>query len=133
MLRVGPVIVVDVIAIVIMIEAILPSWGGAPSGGRKGEASMIIGVGGNGVGVWVVADGLCVSGDGRLVVWIVNYAGTVEELCLSTITSGIVGIRGVRVGGRVEGVCRKGEIGLMRDGGGSGGGMMVDWSTAETG
>jgi hypothetical protein len=87
--------------------------------------------GGNGIGIGAVADGLRVGGHGRLLVWIINYAGTVEEFCLGAITSGIVGI-GVRVGRGVEGVRGKGEIGLVRDGG-SGGGMMVDWSAAETG
>jgi len=136
MLRMGPVtVVVDVISKVVMIEAILPSGGGAPGGGREGEASMIMGgrlVGGlDGIGIRVVADGLRVSG--RLLVWVINYAGTVEELGLGPITSGIVGIRGVGVGRRVEGVCGKGEIGLVRDSGGSRGGMVVDWSAAKTG
>jgi len=94
MLRMGPVAVVDVISKVVMIEAILPSGGGAPGGGGKGEASMIMGgrlvSGLDGIGIRVVADGLRVSG--RLLVWIINYAGTVEELCLSPITSGIVGV-----------------------------------------
>lgn len=135
-LRVGPVIVVDVIGKATMIDAILPGCGGAPGGGRKGEASMIrrggrvIG-GGDGVSIGVVTGGLRVSGHGRLVVRIINYAGTVEELCLSSITSGIVGIGGVRV--RVEGVCGKGEIRLGRNDGGRCRGVMVDWSAAETG
>jgi hypothetical protein len=131
----GPVAVVDVIGGVVMIEAILPRVGGAPGSGRKGETSMIVGggriVGGrDGIGILVVADGLGVSG--RLLVWIINYTGTVKELRLSSITSGIVGIR-VGVGRRVEGVCGKGEIGLVRDSGGSSGGMVVDWSAAEAG
>jgi hypothetical protein len=68
-----------------------------------------------------------------LLVWITNHAGTVEEVCLGTIASGIVGVGGMRIGRGVEGGCGKGEIGLGRDGGGSGGGMMIDWSTTETG
>jgi len=95
MLRMGPVAVVDVITKVVMIEAILPSRGGAPGGGRKGEASIIMGgrlVGClGGIGIRVVADALRESG-GRLLVWMIHYAGTVEELCLSPITSGIVGV-----------------------------------------
>ena len=72
-LGMGPVTVVDVITKVIMIEAIPPTGGGAPGGGGKGEASMIMG-GGRVVGGWdgistrVVADGLGVSGPGRLLV-----------------------------------------------------------------
>ena len=132
-LRVGTLIVVDVIAKVIVIEAILPGSRGAPSRGRKREAGVIMGGGrrvggGGGIGVLVVADGLRVGGHGRLLVWIINYAGTVEELCLSPITSRIVGIGGMRVGRRIEGVCREGEIG-MRDGGV----MVIHWSATKTG
>lgn len=125
-LRVGPVIVVDVIGKAVVIEAILPGVRGAPGGCRKGEASMIMR---GGVGARVVADGLGLCGHGRLMVWVINYAGTVEELCLGSITSGIVGIGGVRVGRGVEGVGRKGEVGLGRDGGRG----MIDWGAAETG
>jgi hypothetical protein len=57
----------------------------------------------------------------------------IEELCLGSITSGIVGIRGVRVVGGVERVRGEGEIGVGRDSGGSGRGMVVEWGTAETG
>ena len=136
-LRVGPVIVVGVISKVIMIEAILPGRRGAPSGGREGEASMIVGgvemiSGGDGIGIGVVADGLRVGGHGRLLVLITNYAGMVEEFCLSAITSGIVGIGGMGVGRGVEGIRGKREIGLVRDAG-SGRGMVVHWSAAETG
>jgi len=114
-LRVGPVTVVDVIRKVIMIEAILPGRRGAPSGGREGETSMIMGgvkviSGGDGIGIRVVADGLDVGGHGRLLVLIIKYTGTVEELCLSAITSGIVGIGGMRVGRGVEGIRGEGEI-----------------------
>jgi hypothetical protein len=62
--------------------------------------------------------------------WVINYASTIEEL---SITSGIVGIRGVRVGRGVEGVCGKGEIGLMGDSGRSSGGVVIDWGATETG
>lgn len=125
-LRVGSVS--DVIRKVIMIEAILPSGGGAPSGSREGEASMILGGGGGiggevGIGILVVADGLCVSVDRRLMAWVINCAGGVE------ITSGIVGIGGVRVGRGVERVLGKGEIGLMGDGGG----LVISWDATETG
>jgi len=101
----GSVVVVNVIRKGVMIELVLPCGGGAPSGGGKGEASMVMVGARGGVGAWVVADGLSVGGRGR---WIINYAGTVEELCLGSITSGVVGIG--------EGVCGKGEIGLGRDG-----------------
>ena len=61
----GPVAVVDVIAKVVMIKAIPSSGGDAPGGGRKGEASTIMGgrlVGGlDGIGIRVVADALCES------------------------------------------------------------------------
>lgn len=53
--------------------------------------------GGGRIRVLVVADGLCVGGDGRGLVWIINDTVTIEELCLSAITSRIVGIGGVRV------------------------------------
>lgn len=131
-LRVGSA---DVISKVIMIETILPGGGGAPSGGREGEASVILGNGGGigggaGIGIRVVADGLLMSVDRRLMVWVINYAGIVQEF---SITSGIVGIRGVRVGRGVEGVCGKGEIGLRGDNGRSGGAVVVDWGATETG
>ena len=72
-LGMGPVTVVEVITKVIMIEAIPPTSGGAPGGGGEGEASMIMGggrvVGGwDGISIRVVADGLGVSGPGRLLV-----------------------------------------------------------------
>ena len=64
-LRMGPVAVVDVIAKVVMIKVIPSSGGDAPGGGRKGEASTIMGgrlVGGlDGIGIRVVADTLCES------------------------------------------------------------------------
>ena len=112
-LRVGPV-VVDVIRKAVVIETILPWIRGAPGGSREGEAGMILGgVGGrDGIGTWVVTDRLCVGGDGGLVVLIIDYAGTVEQLSLGSITSRIVLIGGVRVGRGVEGVCRKGEVGV---------------------
>lgn len=92
MLRVGPVVVVDVIGKATVIETILPWIRGAPSGGREGEAGMIVGGvrGWDGIGIRVVTDGLCAVGDRRLVIWIINYAGTVEKLSLGPITSGIV-------------------------------------------
>jgi hypothetical protein len=111
------VVVVNVISKGVMIEVVLPCGGGAPSGSGKGEASMVMVGGVGGVDGWVVADGLSVGGHGG---WIVDYAGTVQKLCLSSITSGIIGIG--------EGVCREGEIGL-----GNGGGRVVNWSAAETG
>ena len=129
-LGVGPVIVVDVITKAIVIEAILPGGRGAPCGGREGEAGVILGGGrmiGGGDGILAVAGRLCVGGHGRLVI---DYATTIEELCLRPITSRIVGIGGVRVGGGVEGVCGEGEIRL---GGRHGGGIVVDWGTTETG
>ena len=88
-LRVGAVIVVDVIRKAIVIEAILPGGRGAPSGSRKGEASMIMRVGG-GIRVLVVADGLLLGDDGRWLSWVINYAGTVKKLCLGSIASRIV-------------------------------------------
>jgi hypothetical protein len=95
MLGVGPVAVGDVISKVIMIETILPRIGGAPSGSREGKAGMIVGgvrmVGGWGwIGVRVVAYGLCMGSYGRLVVWIIDYTSAVEELCLGSVTGGIV-------------------------------------------
>lgn len=42
MLRVGAVIVVDVISKATVIEAILPGGRGAPCGGREGEARVIM-------------------------------------------------------------------------------------------
>lgn len=103
MLRVRAVVVVDVIrkGIICVIEAILSGIvRGAPSGSREGEAGMILG----GILVVVVRDGICgrvvtdglgVGGDGGL---IIDYAGTVKELSLGTIASGIVLIGGMRVG-----------------------------------
>jgi len=70
-LRVGPIIVVDVISKV-MIEAIPLSGRGAPSCGRKGEATVILGGGRDGIGILVVADGLGVGGDGRLLGLIID-------------------------------------------------------------
>ena len=95
MLRVGPVVVVDVISKAIVIETILPWIRGAPSGGREGETGMIVGgvrmsSGRGGISIRVVTDGVCVVGDRRLVIWIINCAGTVEKLGLCPITSGIV-------------------------------------------
>lgn len=80
-LRVGSVI--DVIGKAIMIEAILSRGGGAPSGGREGEASMILGDGGGivrgvGIGILVVADGLCLGVGGRLMAWVINCVRGVE-------------------------------------------------------
>jgi hypothetical protein len=111
-------VVVNMISKGVMIEVVLPWGGGAPSGSGKGEASMVMVCGMRGVDGWVVADRLSVGGRGGR---IVDYAGTVEELCLSSITSGIIGIG--------EGVCREGEIGLGSDGRG----RVVHWSAAETG
>jgi len=112
------VAVVNVISKGVMIELVLPSGGGAPGGGGKGKARMVMVGGMGGVDGWVVADGLSVGGRGRR---IVDYAGTVEELCLSSITSGIIGVG--------ERVCREGEIGLRSDGRG----RVVNRSAAETG
>ena len=83
------VVVVNVISKGVVIEVVLPCGGGAPSGGGKGEASMVMVGGVGGVDGRVVADGLSVCGCGRR---IVDYASTVEEFCLSSITSGIIGI-----------------------------------------
>lgn len=66
-------------------------------------------------------------------VWIIDYAGTVEELGLGSVTSGIVLIGGMVVGGGVEGVRGKGEIRMRGDGGGSSRVMVVNWDAAETG
>ena len=118
MLGMRSAVVVNVISKGVMIEVVLP-WGrGAPSGSGKGEASMVMVGGMGGINGWIVADRLSVGGRGRR---IVDYAGTVEELCLSSITSGIIGIG--------EGVCREGEIGLGREGRG----RVVNWSATETG
>lgn len=137
MLRMGPVVGVNVITKVIVIETILPGIRGAPSGSREGEAGMIVGVvlmvgGRDGIGAGVVTDRLCMGDDGRLVGWTIDYAGTVEELSLGSITSGIVLIGGMGVGRGVEGVCGKGEIGLRRDTGGSDRMVVINWKAAET-
>ena len=121
MVRMGSVIVVNVISKGVMIELVLPCGRSAPSSSRKGEATMVMVGGGGGIGIWVIADGLSVGGRRRWLAWIVNYTGAVEELCLGPITSGIIGIR--------EGVCGEGEVGLGWDGRG----RVVDWSTTETG
>lgn len=86
-LRVGPIVVIDVIGKAIVIETILPWIRGAPSGGGEGEAGMIVG-GVGGIGIRIVTDRLCVCGEGGLV--IINYASAVEELGLGSITSGII-------------------------------------------
>jgi hypothetical protein len=117
-LGVGPVIVVGVISKAVVIEVVLPGGRGAPCGSREGESSLIMGGcrmigGGGGVDIWVVTDGLRVGSRGRWLVWIVDYTSTIEELRLSSITSGIVG---VGVGRGVEGVRGEGEIRLGRDG-----------------
>jgi len=83
------VVVANVVSKGVLIEVVLPCGGGAPSGGGKGEASMVVVGGMGGIDGWVVADGLSVGCRGRR---IVDYPGTVEELCLSSITSGIIGI-----------------------------------------
>lgn len=93
-LRVGPV-VVGMISKATVIETILSWIGSAPGGGREGEAGMIVrGVrmigGRNGIGIRVVTGRLGVGGKGGLVVLIINNAGTIEELSLGPITSGIV-------------------------------------------
>jgi hypothetical protein len=64
-LRVGSIVVVDVIARKwIVIETVLPGIRGAPGGSREGEAGMIVGVRRvlGGIGSGVVTDGLCVWG-----------------------------------------------------------------------
>lgn len=109
-LGVGSVVVVDLIRKAVVIEAILPGIGGTPSCGREGEAGMVmVGVrmvgGRDGISGWVVTDRLR-----RLLVWIIDYAGTVEELSLGSITSSIVLIGGMRVGRGIEGGCGKGEV-----------------------
>lgn len=65
-------------------------------------------------------------------VLIIDYAGTVEELSLGSVTSGIVLIRGMRFGRGVEGVCREGEIGLWRDAR-AGRATVINWRAGETG
>jgi hypothetical protein len=64
-LRVGPVVVINVIRKAVVIEAILPWVRGAPGGSGEGEAGMIVGGVGcrDGIGIWVVTDSLCVGGD----------------------------------------------------------------------
>ena len=42
-----------------------------------------------------------------MLVWTANHAGTIEKLCLGLITSRIAGIGGMRVGRRIERVCRE--------------------------
>jgi hypothetical protein len=110
-LRVGPIVVVDVIVRKwIVVETVLPGIKGAPGGSREKEAGMIVSVRRvwGEIGSGVVTDGLCVGG---LVVWvIVDYAGTVEEFNLGSITSGIVLIGGMMFGGGIESVCGKREI-----------------------
>jgi hypothetical protein len=76
-LRMGPVVGIDVITKVIVIETILPGIRGAPGGSREGEAGMIVGVvlmvgGRDGIGAGVVTDRLCVGGGGGLVGWTVD-------------------------------------------------------------
>lgn len=118
MLGMRSVVIVNVISKGVVIEVVLPRAGGAPGSSRKGEASMVMVGGMGGVDGWVITDGLSMCGCGRRVV---DYAGTVEELCLSPVTSGIIWIG--------KGVCREGEIGL----GSYGRGSVVNWSAAETG
>ena len=62
---------------VVVIQVILPGGRGAPNGGRKGGASMVIGGGmkvGCGGGIWIliVADGLLVCDHGRWLACIIN-------------------------------------------------------------